>query len=104
MEGEGRSFRVLGFSPNQRAAFVQILMRFKSCICLAISFFFFFFFFHFFFISLNLFYLKNFFLCKLPFLVIVDSALHHRNNVLLNLEVILFNIACALPMFLFLFS
>lgn len=28
MEGEGRSFRVLGFSPNQRAAFVQILMRF----------------------------------------------------------------------------
>ncbi|KAK1369927.1 CHD3-type chromatin-remodeling factor PICKLE [Heracleum sosnowskyi] len=28
MEGEGRSFRVLGFSPNQRTAFVQILMRF----------------------------------------------------------------------------
>ncbi|GAY44315.1 hypothetical protein CUMW_081240 [Citrus unshiu] len=28
MEGEGRSFRVLGFSQNQRAAFVQILMRF----------------------------------------------------------------------------
>ncbi|KAJ0029973.1 hypothetical protein Pint_12488 [Pistacia integerrima] len=27
MEGEGRSFRVLGFSQNQRAAFVQILMR-----------------------------------------------------------------------------
>lgn len=102
MEGEGRSFRVLGFSPNQRAAFVQILMRFKSCICLAISFFFYFFFSHFFF--LIFFYLKNFFLCKLPFLVIVDSALHHRNNVLLNLEVILFNIACALPRFLFLFS
>ncbi|XP_061964323.1 CHD3-type chromatin-remodeling factor PICKLE-like isoform X3 [Populus nigra] len=28
MEGEGRSFRVLGFKQNQRAAFVQILMRF----------------------------------------------------------------------------
>ncbi|XP_044463556.1 CHD3-type chromatin-remodeling factor PICKLE-like isoform X3 [Mangifera indica] len=28
MEGEGRSLRVLGFSQNQRAAFVQILMRF----------------------------------------------------------------------------
>ncbi|KAK4769193.1 hypothetical protein SAY86_027343 [Trapa natans] len=28
MEGEGRSFRVLGFNHNQRAAFVQILMRF----------------------------------------------------------------------------
>ncbi|KAM6561497.1 hypothetical protein CsatA_030736 [Cannabis sativa] len=28
MEGEGRSFRVLGFNQNQRAAFVQILMRF----------------------------------------------------------------------------
>ncbi|MBN8156999.1 DUF1086 domain-containing protein, partial [Vibrio vulnificus] len=27
MEGEGRSFRVLGFNRNQRAAFVQILMR-----------------------------------------------------------------------------
>lgn len=27
MEGEGRSFRVLGFNQNQRAAFVQILMR-----------------------------------------------------------------------------
>lgn len=30
MEGEGRSFRVLGFNQNQRAAFVQILMRFTS--------------------------------------------------------------------------
>lgn len=30
MEGEGRSFRVLGFSQNQRAAFVQILMRLSS--------------------------------------------------------------------------
>lgn len=30
MEGEGRSFRVLGFNQNQRAAFVQVLMRF-SC-------------------------------------------------------------------------
>ena len=30
MEGEGRSFRVLGFNQNQRVAFVQILMRF-SC-------------------------------------------------------------------------
>lgn len=29
MEGEGRSFRVLGFNQNQRAAFVQILMRFS---------------------------------------------------------------------------
>ncbi|KAF5191952.1 Chd3-type chromatin-remodeling factor pickle [Thalictrum thalictroides] len=28
MEGEGKSFKVLGFSQNQRAAFVQILMRF----------------------------------------------------------------------------
>ncbi|PSS11200.1 CHD3-type chromatin-remodeling factor PICKLE like [Actinidia chinensis var. chinensis] len=28
MEGEGRSFRVLGFNQNQRTAFVQILMRF----------------------------------------------------------------------------
>lgn len=28
MEGEGRSFRVLGFNQNQRALFVQILMRF----------------------------------------------------------------------------
>ncbi|CAN4076911.1 unnamed protein product [Withania somnifera] len=28
MEGEGRSFRVLGFNQSQRAAFVQILMRF----------------------------------------------------------------------------
>ncbi|CAA2968529.1 CHD3-type chromatin-remodeling factor PICKLE [Olea europaea subsp. europaea] len=28
MEGEGRSFRVLGFNQRQRAAFVQILMRF----------------------------------------------------------------------------
>ncbi|KAL6212996.1 hypothetical protein ACLB2K_018211 [Fragaria x ananassa] len=28
MEGEGRSFKVLGFNQNQRAAFVQILMRF----------------------------------------------------------------------------
>ncbi|KAK9101787.1 hypothetical protein Sjap_019041 [Stephania japonica] len=28
MEGEGKSFRVLGFNQNQRAAFVQILMRF----------------------------------------------------------------------------
>ncbi|XP_010942119.1 CHD3-type chromatin-remodeling factor PICKLE [Elaeis guineensis] len=28
MEGEGRSFRVLGFNQNQRAAFVQTLMRF----------------------------------------------------------------------------
>ncbi|KAI4379873.1 hypothetical protein MLD38_006115 [Melastoma candidum] len=27
MEGEGRSFRVLGFNQSQRAAFVQILMR-----------------------------------------------------------------------------
>lgn len=29
MEGEGRSFRVLGFNQNQRAAFVQVLMRFS---------------------------------------------------------------------------
>ncbi|XP_016537603.2 CHD3-type chromatin-remodeling factor PICKLE-like isoform X3 [Capsicum annuum] len=28
MEGEGRSFRVMGFNQSQRAAFVQILMRF----------------------------------------------------------------------------
>ncbi|KAH1119521.1 hypothetical protein GLYMA_17G217300v4 [Glycine max] len=28
MEGEGRSLKVLGFTQNQRAAFVQILMRF----------------------------------------------------------------------------
>ncbi|GMI95104.1 CYTOKININ-HYPERSENSITIVE 2, hypersensitive to red and blue 2, GYMNOS [Hibiscus trionum] len=28
MEGEGKSFRVLGFSKSQRAAFVQIVMRF----------------------------------------------------------------------------
>ncbi|PQQ21046.1 CHD3-type chromatin-remodeling factor PICKLE [Prunus yedoensis var. nudiflora] len=28
MEGEGRSFKVLGFNQSQRAAFVQILMRF----------------------------------------------------------------------------
>ncbi|XVF89383.1 hypothetical protein PTKIN_Ptkin19aG0125900 [Pterospermum kingtungense] len=28
MEGEGRSFRVLGFNQSQRALFVQILMRF----------------------------------------------------------------------------
>lgn len=28
MEGEGKSFRVLGFNQSQRAAFVQILMRF----------------------------------------------------------------------------
>ncbi|XAR71032.1 DNA helicase [Bertholletia excelsa] len=28
MQGEGRSFRVLGFNQNQRAAFLQILMRF----------------------------------------------------------------------------
>ncbi|XP_014500992.1 CHD3-type chromatin-remodeling factor PICKLE isoform X1 [Vigna radiata var. radiata] len=28
MEGEGKAFRVLGFNQNQRAAFVQILMRF----------------------------------------------------------------------------
>ncbi|KAK4415413.1 CHD3-type chromatin-remodeling factor PICKLE [Sesamum alatum] len=28
MEGEGRYFRVLGFNQNQRAVFVQILMRF----------------------------------------------------------------------------
>ncbi|XP_077222222.1 chromatin remodeling factor CHD3 (PICKLE) isoform X2 [Tasmannia lanceolata] len=28
MEGEGKSFRVLGFNQNQRAQFVQILMRF----------------------------------------------------------------------------
>ncbi|XP_044472362.1 CHD3-type chromatin-remodeling factor PICKLE-like isoform X2 [Mangifera indica] len=28
MEGEGRSLRVLGFNQNQRAAFVQIMMRF----------------------------------------------------------------------------
>jgi len=27
MEGEGKAFRVLGFNQNQRAAFVQILMR-----------------------------------------------------------------------------
>ena len=27
MEGEGKSFRVLGFNQSQRAAFVQILMR-----------------------------------------------------------------------------
>ncbi|KAL3360970.1 hypothetical protein AABB24_014074 [Solanum stoloniferum] len=30
MEGEGRSFRVLGFNQSQRAAFVQILMRFGA--------------------------------------------------------------------------
>lgn len=30
MEGEGKSFRVLGFNQNQRAAFVQILMRLHS--------------------------------------------------------------------------
>ncbi|WVZ18111.1 hypothetical protein V8G54_005433 [Vigna mungo] len=30
MEGEGKAFRVLGFNQNQRAAFVQILMRFLS--------------------------------------------------------------------------
>ncbi|GMQ08031.1 hypothetical protein CsSME_00051957 [Camellia sinensis var. sinensis] len=29
MEGEGRSFRVKGFNQNQRAAFVQIMMRFN---------------------------------------------------------------------------
>ncbi|XP_019438781.1 PREDICTED: CHD3-type chromatin-remodeling factor PICKLE-like [Lupinus angustifolius] len=28
MEGEGRSLRILGFNQNQRAAFLQILMRF----------------------------------------------------------------------------
>ncbi|CAI0416517.1 unnamed protein product, partial [Linum tenue] len=28
MEGEGRSFKVLGFNQNQRALFVQIIMRF----------------------------------------------------------------------------
>ena len=28
MEGEGKSFKVLGFSQSQRATFVQILMRF----------------------------------------------------------------------------
>ncbi|KAH9622680.1 hypothetical protein KSS87_011396, partial [Heliosperma pusillum] len=28
MDGEGKSFRVLGFNQSQRAAFVQILMRF----------------------------------------------------------------------------
>ncbi|XP_058067586.1 CHD3-type chromatin-remodeling factor PICKLE [Magnolia sinica] len=28
MEGEGKSFKVLGFNQNQRAAFVQILMRY----------------------------------------------------------------------------
>ncbi|XP_047325059.1 CHD3-type chromatin-remodeling factor PICKLE-like [Impatiens glandulifera] len=28
MEGEGRSLRIMGFNRNQRAAFVQILMRF----------------------------------------------------------------------------
>lgn len=28
MEGEGRSFRVLGFNQNQRAIFVQTLMRY----------------------------------------------------------------------------
>ncbi|PKA66152.1 CHD3-type chromatin-remodeling factor PICKLE [Apostasia shenzhenica] len=28
MEGEGRSFRIRGFNQNQRAAFLQILMRF----------------------------------------------------------------------------
>ncbi|KAK8520284.1 hypothetical protein V6N13_031255 [Hibiscus sabdariffa] len=28
MEGEGKSFRVLGFNQSQRAAFVQVLMRF----------------------------------------------------------------------------
>ncbi|KAK1275276.1 CHD3-type chromatin-remodeling factor PICKLE [Acorus gramineus] len=28
MEGEGKSFRVLGFNQNQRAVFVQILMRY----------------------------------------------------------------------------
>ncbi|KAL9230296.1 hypothetical protein vseg_005669 [Gypsophila vaccaria] len=30
MEGEGKSFRVLGFNQSQRAAFVQILMRFGT--------------------------------------------------------------------------
>jgi len=30
MEGEGKAFRVLGFNQNQRAAFVQILMRLLS--------------------------------------------------------------------------
>lgn len=37
MEGEGKSFRVLGFNQSQRALFVQVLMRFalthtSSCI------------------------------------------------------------------------
>lgn len=38
MEGEGKSFRVLGFNQNQRAAFVQILMRsyFIYC-CMIVS-------------------------------------------------------------------
>ncbi|XP_074276620.1 CHD3-type chromatin-remodeling factor PICKLE-like isoform X2 [Silene latifolia] len=30
MEGEGKSFRVLGFNQSQRAAFVQVLMRFGA--------------------------------------------------------------------------
>ncbi|THG19793.1 hypothetical protein TEA_000033 [Camellia sinensis var. sinensis] len=30
MEGEGRSFRVKGFNQNQRAAFVQIMMRYGT--------------------------------------------------------------------------
>lgn len=39
MEGEGRSFRVLGFTQNQRLAFVQILMRFSvSCVFLLVPF------------------------------------------------------------------
>ena len=42
MEGEGRSLKVLGFTQNQRAAFVQILMRFilivSLLLCLVSSF------------------------------------------------------------------
>ena len=39
MEGEGRAFRVLGFNQNQRAAFVQILMRFLPTFVLYFLFF-----------------------------------------------------------------
>jgi chromodomain-helicase-DNA-binding protein 4 len=37
MEGEGKAFRVLGFNQNQRAAFVQILMRLFSILSLFIE-------------------------------------------------------------------
>lgn len=37
MEGEGKAFRVLGFNQNQRAAFVQILMRLLSILSLCIK-------------------------------------------------------------------